>query len=75
MKVDIYGAPWCGYCKHAVALCESKAVQYKYIDIDQDNNLAEMEKRIGNKVKSVPQIFLNNEYLPGGFSGLRQRLG
>lgn len=75
MKVDIYGAEWCGYCTRAVKLCESKSIQYTYLDIDKANNLEQMEQRIGGKVKSIPQIFLDNEYLPGGFSGLKQRLG
>ncbi len=75
MKIDIYGASWCNYCTQAVKLCEGKSIQFEYIDIDESNNLAKMEKRIGGKVKSIPQIFLDNEYIPGGFTGLKQRLG
>lgn len=75
MKVDIYGAEWCVYCKQAVKLCEGKAVQFEYIDIEQGDNLAQMEQRMGGKVKSIPQIFLDNEYVPGGFTGLKQKLG
>lgn len=75
MKIDIYGAGWCGYCKQAVDLCQGKSIQYEYFDIDKGDNLSLMEQRMGGKVKSIPQIFLDNEYLPGGFTGLKQRLG
>lgn len=73
MKIDIYGAEWCGFCKQAVALCESKAIQYNYIDIDDSLNLKNLEERIGNKVKSVPQIFIDDR-LVNGFTGLKQEL-
>lgn len=74
MKIEIYGASWCSFCKNAVALCESKAIQYDYIDVDDTANLRVLEERIGGKVRTVPQIFLNGEYIQGGFAGLKQKL-
>jgi len=74
MKIEIYGAEWCSFCKSAVSLCESKGLQYDYIDIDDSKNLKLLEERIGVKVKSVPQIFLDGQHVPGGFNGLKQEL-
>lgn len=74
MKVEIYGAEWCGFCKQAVALCESKAVEFDYIDIDDTANLRILESRIGGKVRSVPQIFMDGQHLHGGFTTLKQEL-
>jgi len=74
MKVEIYGTSWCGYCKNAVALCETKAIEYDYIDVDDTSNLRLLEERIGEKIRSVPQIFLDNEYVIGGFRGLEDKL-
>lgn len=74
MKVEIYGATWCTFCKQAVTLCESKSVYYDYIDIDDTINLRLLEARLGDKIKSVPQIFLDGQFIPGGFSGLKQEL-
>lgn len=74
MKVEIYGAEWCHFCKQAVQLCKSNDVQYEYIDIDEASNLASLEERIGGKVKSVPQIYLNGDLVPNGYNGLRQEL-
>lgn len=74
MKVEIYGAEWCTFCKQAVQLCETKSIQYDYIDIDETSNLRSLEERVGAKVKSVPQIFLDGSLVQGGFAGLRQEL-
>jgi glutaredoxin len=74
MKVEIYGASWCTFCKHAVSLCESKSIEYVYIDIDDSVNLKSLEERVGGKVKSVPQIFKDGQLIPGGYNGLKQEL-
>lgn len=74
MKADIYGTSWCGFCKHAIALCEQKSIEVNYVDVDDTANMKKLEERIGNKVRSVPQIFLNDIYVPGGFNGLKNEL-
>ncbi|HEY6437032.1 MAG TPA: glutaredoxin domain-containing protein [Ignavibacteriaceae bacterium] len=74
MKIEIYGAEWCGYCKSAVSLCESRDMQYDYFDVDDTINLRALEERMGSKVRTIPQIFKDGEILPGGFSGLQQEL-
>lgn len=74
MKVEIYGAEWCSFCKQAVRLCESQSIQFDYIDIDDTENLRSLENRLGSKVRSVPQIFLNGQHLPAGYTGLQQEL-
>lgn len=74
MKIEIYGAEWCNFCKQAVSLCESKAMLYEYIDIDETANLRVLEERMGSKVRTVPQIFMDGTLVPGGFSGLQQEL-
>lgn len=74
MKVEIYGANWCSSCKQAVSLCETQSIQYDYIDVDDESNLEKLEVKIGGKVRSVPQIFVNGIHLPNGFMGLKQEL-
>ncbi len=74
MKVEIYGASWCHFCKEAVKLCKSNNIQYDYIDVDEGSNLTGLEERMGGKVRSIPQIYMNNELVPNGYNGLRQEL-
>jgi glutaredoxin 3 len=72
--IEIYGAEWCGFCKQAVALCESKSLQYSYIDIDDTANMRSLEQRVGGQIRTVPQIFMNGQHLPGGFTGLKNEI-
>ena len=74
MKVDIYGTPTCSYCKQAVSLCETRNIDYSYTDVSDKENLKILEDRVGAKVKFVPQIFLNDQYVNNGFNGLVQEL-
>ncbi len=74
MKIEIYGAEWCAFCKQAVSLCESKDIEFDYIDIDDTVNMRTLEERVGSKVRSVPQIFKDGLLVPGGFTGLKQEL-
>lgn len=74
MKIEIYGAEWCAFCKSAVQLCESQSIQYEYIDIDETANLRLLEERVGNKIRSVPQIFLDGTHIQDGYIGLQKEL-
>lgn len=74
MKVEIYGAGWCLYCKSAVSLCESKGIAFDYIDVDDTANLRVLEERMGAKARTVPQIFVDGRFVPGGFTGFTKEL-
>jgi glutaredoxin 3 len=74
MTIEIYGTEWCGFCKQAVALVKSKAIEYSYIDVDDTANLRLLEERMGGKVRTVPQIFMDGQLVPGGYTGLQQEL-
>ncbi len=74
MKIEIYGAEWCSSCKQAKVLCETKSIDYDYIDVDDSANMRSLEERVGGKVRSVPQIFMNGQLIPSGFTGLKQEL-
>lgn len=74
MKAEIYGNERCTFCKQAVSLCETNNIEVDYIDIDNGENLRILRERAGAPVKTIPQIFLDGQFIPGGFSGLKQEL-
>lgn len=74
MKVEIYGTEWCTFCKSAVSLCETNSIDFNYIDVDDTSNLRVLEEKIGNKVRSVPQIFVDGLLLPGGYNQLKEEI-
>ena len=63
MKIEIFGAVWCGPCKQLKQLCESKSMQYQYYDIDNEDDLDILEERLGTKVRSIPQVFLDGQLI------------
>jgi glutaredoxin 3 len=74
MKVEIYGTESCTFCKQAVKLCESKSIQYEYIDVGTETSLGKLTDRMGFRPRTVPQIFVDNNYVEGGYNGLKQAL-
>lgn len=67
-RVTIFGRPNCGFCVRAKQLCELKEFSFQFIDIIEEGiSQAEMEKTIGHKVDTVPQIFVGKEHI-GGFT-------
>lgn len=73
MKVEIYGASWCTTCQQVIDYCKNNSISYEYQDVDDSGTLKALESRLGNRVRSVPQIFVDNQHLTGGFNELRQK--
>ncbi|AFA44306.1 GrxA family glutaredoxin [Klebsiella phage phiKp_21] len=76
MKVTIYGrSSGCKWCDTAKAVCETNGFDMTFIDIDSEgidaNKLAEI---CGEPVRSVPQIFVNGEFVKGGCTGFVEGL-
>ena len=59
----IYGTENCSYCVIAKAYLESERLEYKYIDVMEDQDALALFMEWG--FKSVPQIF-HDDILVGG---------
>ena len=72
MKVVIYGKPNCPWCDRAKELVKTKpGIECEYIDITVAGiNGPKLSELCGVTVSTVPQIFINGVYNPGGFQGL-----
>ena len=68
-KVEIFTGANCAYCVAAKTLLKSKGLDYQEFRIDLDPaRREEMLVRSENR-RTVPQIFINGEYV-GGFDDL-----
>lgn len=64
-KVEIYTWDHCPYCQRALALLNSKSIQYVQHKIDGDEDArSKMIARTGGP-KSVPQIFIDDVHYGG----------
>tara|TARA_B100001094_G_C18119391_1_gene765962 strand:- start:1130 stop:1390 length:261 start_codon:yes stop_codon:yes gene_type:complete len=64
-KIEIYTAPFCGYCHGAKALLSEKGLIFEEFDISSnDERSQEMIKRANGR-HTVPQIFIGNIHVGG----------
>ncbi len=67
-EIQIYTAGYCGFCRRAKALLESKGVSFTEIHVDHDPaKRMEMVQRCGRR--TVPQIWIGEQHI-GGFDDL-----
>jgi len=62
----------CTYCDQAKALLKNKGIQYEERMLGDGWTKQDLLEAVPN-ARSVPQIFLNEEYV-GGFTELKQKL-
>ena len=74
-KVDIYSIQNCQSCKYSKNLLQSKNITYNeiLINIDNDDELSDLETKLGITDISFPQITINNNLI-GGFNNLYKYL-
>lgn len=72
MKATVWSKDDCAFCDQAKALLEAKGIEYEVRNISQDWTREQLLEAVPT-ARSVPQIFLDDEYV-GGFNDLRHRL-
>lgn len=72
MQAIIWSKYNCHYCESAKKLLESKGIPYEERKIGDGYTKEELLEAVPN-AKSVPQIFLNDEYV-GGYTELVNKL-
>ncbi|ABD44975.1 glutaredoxin 3 [Ehrlichia chaffeensis str. Arkansas] len=65
IKVKIYTKDFCPYCTKAKALFNKKNIPFEEIDITGNNSLLEQMIQQSNGMKTVPQIFINDQHIGG----------
>jgi glutaredoxin 3 len=63
MKIEIYTTRICWYCDRAKNLLKMKNIKFIEIDVSDDQELRKQMVEKTNGLMTVPQIFLNGEYL------------
>jgi glutaredoxin 3 len=66
--IKVYTKNACPFCDRAKALLESRGVTYESINIEEHPEARDF--LIENGHRSVPQIFKDEQHIPGGFQGL-----
>ena len=69
--LTVYSKNNCPFCVQAKRLLEGKNVPYQEINIENDPSARQM--LLDKGLRSVPQIFKEQELIPGGFQGLSKQ--
>ncbi len=69
VKVEMYSTQACPSCVRAKQLLESKKVEWIEYRVDQDQDKFDEMKLRTNGSRTVPAIFINDQYV-GGFDAL-----
>jgi glutaredoxin len=70
LKVLIYTKDNCIWCDRAKILLDSKKISFNEIDLSDDSERLKFYEKIGDNVKTVPQVFIDDKRI-GGFQDLK----
>lgn len=64
MSVKVYVKDYCPYCQKVTSYLERNKIQHEKIELsDKPDIYSELKKKTGHK--TVPQIFINDEFIGG----------
>lgn len=72
MKAVVWSKDNCTFCVQAKNLLETKGIEYEERKIGENYTIEDLLKVVPN-ARTVPQIFLGEEYV-GGFTELKKKL-
>ncbi|AXA33937.1 glutaredoxin domain-containing protein [Francisella adeliensis] len=78
MKIEIFTRDGCPFCDMAVDMFKQNGIEFKETVLNDPIKRQEFydqmnqDKRIQSNVRTVPQIFIDDEHI-GGFSDLSKR--
>ena len=70
MKVEIYTKDHCIWCDRAKGLLNAHSIDFKEFDLSNDEERVQFYEKLGDNVKTVPQVFINDQRV-GGYQDLR----
>ncbi len=70
MKVEIYTKDQCIWCDRAKVLLNAHSIDFDEFDLSNDDERIKFYENIGDNVKTVPQVFIDDKRI-GGYQDLR----
>ena len=70
MKVELYTKDQCIWCDRAKGLLNAYSIDFVEFDLSNDEERLKFYENIGNNVKTVPQVFIDNLRI-GGYQELK----
>lgn len=77
MEIIIYGKEGCINCDKTRLLCQIQSIPFNYHTVGIDISTDDLQARVGQAVRSLPQIFMQGDagaIYVGGYEDLRTYL-
>ena len=58
--ITVYGADWCSDCKRSKRLLDSKNIEYKWVDVDNNEAALQTVKSLNQGKRIIPTIVFPN---------------
>lgn len=71
--ITIYSKDDCAFCTRAIQLAKSKQLEHTVLKLGVDYTKEELLAKCPQPVRSLPQIFFDEEYV-GGFVEMQRKL-
>ena len=73
MKVEIYTKDQCIWCDRAKGLLYAHSIYFEEFDLSNDDERIKFYENLGDNVKTVPQVFIDDKRI-GGYQDLKEWL-
>jgi len=73
LKVEIYTKDNCIWCDRAKGLLNAHSINFTEVDLSDDGKRQKFYKKIGDNVKTVPQVYIDDKRI-GGYPNLKEWL-
>ena len=73
MKVELYTKDQCIWCDRAKGLLNAHSIDFVEFNLSNDEERLKFYENIGNNVKTVPQVFIDDKRI-GGYQDLKEWL-
>ena len=65
MEAIIYGTNKCTWCYKVAKRLQDAGIDITKVDVSEPENLAEMNKIVGDGAKTVPQVVIDGKHIGG----------
>ena len=65
MEAIIYGTSKCTWCYKVAKRLQDAGIDITKVDVSEPENLAEMNKIVGEGAKTVPQVVIDGKHIGG----------
>jgi glutaredoxin 3 len=73
LKIVVYSKSACPQCDTVKSILKSKSLEFQELKIDDEEQRKAFYEKCGPSVRSMPQVFFNDQRL-GGVAGLQAAL-